>query len=101
MGSKVGDPDTYPDPHCEKSLFVLASRQKIPVLREENPAVDNRTICLPPVEFFKITHARKGYGRKILARNNRYGRKIPAFWSLEGDFLHSLLEKVTPENPVK
>ncbi len=38
--------------HCEKSLFVLASRQKIPVLRIENPAVDTRTICLMPIEFF-------------------------------------------------
>jgi hypothetical protein len=38
--------------HCEKSLFVLASRQKIPVLRTEIPAVDTRTICLPPIEFF-------------------------------------------------
>ncbi len=38
--------------HCEKSLFVLASRQKIPVLRIENPAVDTRTICLLPIEFF-------------------------------------------------
>jgi hypothetical protein len=65
--------------HCEKSLFVLASRQKIPVLRKENPVVDTRTICLPPIEFFKVTQ--KSYGWKILARNNRYGRKIPAFWS--------------------
>jgi hypothetical protein len=38
--------------HCEKSLFVLAFRQKIPVLRTENPAVDTRTICLLPIEFF-------------------------------------------------
>ncbi len=38
--------------HCEKSLFVLASRQKIPILRTENPAVDTRTICLLPIEFF-------------------------------------------------
>jgi hypothetical protein len=38
--------------HCEKNLFVLASRQKIPVLRTENPAVDTRTICLLPIEFF-------------------------------------------------
>ncbi len=38
--------------HCEKSLFVLASRQKIPVLRTENPAVDTRTICLLPIEIF-------------------------------------------------
>ncbi len=51
-------------PHCEKSLFVLASRQKIPVLRTENSAVDTRTICLPPIEFFKITHARKAMAGK-------------------------------------
>ncbi len=44
--------------HCEKSLFVLASRQKIPVLWTENPAVDTKRICLPPIEFFKIPHAR-------------------------------------------
>ncbi len=68
----------------KKSLFVLASRQKIPVLRTENPAVDTTTIYLPPIEF---------YGRKIQARNNRYGRKILAFWSLEGDFLHSIAGK--------
>jgi hypothetical protein len=37
---------------CEKSLFVLESRQKIPVLRTENPAVDTGEICLPPIEFF-------------------------------------------------
>jgi hypothetical protein len=50
--------------HCEKSLFVLASRQKIPVLRTENPAVDPITICLLPIEFFKITHARKATAGK-------------------------------------
>jgi hypothetical protein len=38
--------------HCEKSLFVLASSKKIPVLRTENPAVYTRTICLLPIEFF-------------------------------------------------
>jgi hypothetical protein len=50
--------------HCEKSLFVLDSRQKIPVLRKENPAVDTRTICLPPIEFFTIPHARQVTARK-------------------------------------
>jgi hypothetical protein len=35
----------------------------------------------------------KSNGRKIPARNNRYGRKIQAFWYLEGDFLHSLARK--------
>jgi hypothetical protein len=48
----------------KKSLFVLASRQKIPILRTENPAVDTRTICLLPIEFFKITHARKATAGK-------------------------------------
>ncbi len=76
--------------HCEKSLFVLASRQKIPVLRTENPAVDTRTICLLPIEFFKIPHTRKATAEK----NHRYGRKIPVFWSLGGDFLHSHAWKV-------
>jgi hypothetical protein len=66
--------------HCEKSLFVLASRQKISVLRIENPAVDTRTICLLPIEFFLKYPCQKSYGRKFPARNNRYGRKIPAFW---------------------
>jgi hypothetical protein len=66
----------FPSPseplHCEKSLFVLASRKKIPALRTEIPAVDTRTICHYPCQ--------KSYGRKIPARNNRYGRKFPAFW---------------------
>jgi hypothetical protein len=80
-------------PHCEKSLFVLASRQKIPVLKTENPAVDTRTICLPPIEFFLNYPCQKSNHQKIPAKNNRYGRKIPAFWYLEGDFLHSLAGK--------
>jgi len=28
-----------------------------------------------------------------MARNKRYGQKISAFWSLEGDFLNSLAGK--------
>ncbi len=35
----------------------------------------------------------KSYGRKIQARNNRFSRKIPAFWYLKGDFLHSRARK--------
>jgi hypothetical protein len=49
----------------KKSLFVLASRQKTPVLKTENPAVDARTICLPTIEFFKIPHARKATAGKF------------------------------------
>ncbi len=77
--------------HCEKSLFVLASRQKIPVLRTENPAVDTRTICLLPIEFFKIAHARKlwpkNFGQKQQIRPENPGLLVP--------------EKVRPENPGK
>jgi hypothetical protein len=79
--------------HCEKSLFVLAFRQKIPVLRKENPTVDTRTICLLPIEFFKITHARKATAGKSWPETTDTAGKIPAFWSLEGDFLHSLAGK--------
>ena len=82
--------DYYKREHCEKSLFVLASRLKIPVSRTENPAVNTRTTCLLPIEFFLNYPCQKSHGWKIPARNNRYGWKIPAFWSLEGDFLHSL-----------
>jgi hypothetical protein len=70
---------------CEKSLFVLSSHQKITLLRTENPGVDTRA------EY-----------QKILARNYRYGRKIPAFQSLEGDFFKFPLSgKVKAENPGK
>ncbi len=55
----------------EKSLFVLASRQKIPVLRIENTAVDTRTICLLSIEFFFNYPCQKSYGWKIPAKNNR------------------------------
>jgi hypothetical protein len=94
-GGAWSDQGSYSYPlQCEKSLFVLASRQKIPVLRTENPVVDTRTICLPPIEFFLNSPCQKSYSRKIPAKNYRYSRKIPTFWSLEGDFLHSHAWKV-------
>jgi hypothetical protein len=37
--------------------------------------------------------SQKSYAWKIQARNNRYSRKFPAFWSLEGGFLHSFAGK--------
>jgi hypothetical protein len=50
-------PGLQPLHTAKKTFFVLASRQKIPLLRtEKNPDVDTRTICLPPKEFFKILH---------------------------------------------
>jgi hypothetical protein len=59
--------------HCEKSLFVLAFRPKIPLLRIENPAVDTRMFFPPPTEFFIFPYTRK------------------IFRSLEEDFLHVLV----------
>ncbi len=76
--------------HCEKSPFVLASRQKIPVLRTENPAVNARTICLPPIEFFKIPHARKATAGK--SRPSGPWRET---------FYIPMPEKLRPENPSK
>ena len=57
--------------HCEKSLFVLAFHQKIPLPRIENPAADTRKFFPPPIDLIYIPHGRK------------------FFWSLEGDLLHS------------
>ncbi len=57
--------------HCEKSLFVLAFHQKIPIPRIENPAADTRKFFPPPIDLIYIPHGRK------------------FFWSLEGDLLHS------------
>jgi hypothetical protein len=57
--------------HCEKSLFVLASHQKIPLPRIENLAADTRKFFPPPIDLFHIPHVRKIFG------------------SLQGDLLHS------------
>ncbi len=76
---------------CVPSLLVLASRQKIPVLRAENPAVDTRTICLLPIELFKLPMPEKlrpeNPGQKQQIRPENPGLLVP--------------EKVRPENPGK
>ncbi len=35
-----------------KKAFFKASRQKIPLLRTQNPAFDTKTIYLPPILIF-------------------------------------------------
>ncbi len=87
--------------HCEKSLFVLASRQKIPVLRTENHAVHSRTICLPPIEFFKIPHERKTTaGKSRPETTDPAGKSQPSgLW--RETFYIPLPEKLRPENPSK
>jgi hypothetical protein len=74
----------------EKSLFVLAS------FPPENSRIkDRKSRCryqnnlTAAHRIFLNSPCQKSYGRKIPAKNYRYGRKILAFWYLEGDFLHS------------
>jgi hypothetical protein len=66
--------------HCEKSLLVLASPQKILLLRSENPAVDTRTIYLLPIDFFTIPLAKKraeNPGQYLQKRPENTGLLIP------------------------
>jgi hypothetical protein len=87
--------------HCEKSLFVLASRQKIPVLRTENPAVNTRTICLPPIEFFKIPHARKATAVKSRPETTDTAGKSRPSGPWRETYYIPMPEKLRPENPSK
>jgi hypothetical protein len=65
--------------HCEKNLFVLASHQKIPLPKLDNPAVHTGKFFPPPIDIFTFPHVRKLFG------------------SLEGDLLHSQM----PEKSVQ
>ncbi len=87
--------------HYEKSFFVLASRQKIPVLRAENPAVDTRTICLPPLKFFKISHARKATAGKSRPKTTDTAKKSRPSGPWRETFYIPMPEKLRPENPSK
>ncbi len=87
--------------HCEKSLFVLASRQKITVLRTENPAVDTRTICLPSIEIFKIPHARKATARKSRPKTTDTAGKSQPSGPWRETFYIPMPEKLRLENPSK
>jgi hypothetical protein len=87
--------------HCEKSLFVLASRQKIPILREENPALSTRTIFLLPIEFLKITHARKATAENSWPKTTYTAGKFWPSGLWRDTFYIPSPEKVMPENPGK
>jgi hypothetical protein len=87
--------------HCEKSLFVLASPQKIPVLRIENPAVNARTNCLTPIEFFNIPHARKATAGKSRPKTTDTARKSLPSGPWRRTFYIPMPEKLRPENPSK
>ncbi len=67
-------------PHCEKKPFCFS-------FPPENSRIkDRKSRCryqnnLPAAHRVFLNYpCQKSYSRKILARNNRYGRKIPAFW---------------------
>ncbi len=70
-------------------------------LPPENSHIKDQKSCCWYQKNLPATHrvflnspCQKSYGQKIPAKNYRYGRKIPAFWSLEGDFLDSHAWKV-------
>ncbi len=85
----------------QKDLFVLASRQKIPVLRIENPAFNTRTICLPPIEFFKIPHARKATAGKSRPETTDMARKSRPSGPWRETLYIPMPEKLRPETPSK
>ncbi len=67
----------------------------------ENPAVDTRTICLPPIEFFQIPHARKATAGKSRPETTDTAGK---FWPSDPwreTFYIPMPEKLRPENPSK
>jgi hypothetical protein len=51
--------------HCDKSLFVLASHQKIPVPRIDNPAVDTGIFFWPLIDLFSQSLVRQLFGSGI------------------------------------
>jgi hypothetical protein len=68
-------------------------------LGKENPAVSTRTIFLLPIEFFKITHARKATVGKFWPETTDMARKFRPSGLWRETFYIPLPEKVTPENP--
>jgi hypothetical protein len=67
----------------------------------ENPVVDTRTICLSPIEFFQIPHARKATGGKSRPETtNRAGKFWPSGPWRE-TFYITMTEKLRPKNPSK
>jgi hypothetical protein len=70
-------------------------------LRKENPAVSTRTIFLLPIEFFKITQARKATAGKFWPVTTDTDGKFRPSGLWRETFYIPLPEKVTPENPGK
>jgi hypothetical protein len=83
--------------HCEKSFIVLASNQKIPIPRIDNPAVDPSTFFPLPIDLLTFPHVRKLF--RSLDGNLLYSQMPKkVFRSLEWDILHSSMHarKVWP-----
>ncbi len=88
-------------PHCSHVLATFVCKQNICFrtlwkkpfcfsFPPENSRIkDRNSRCryqnnLPAAHTVFLNHpCQKSYGRKMPARNNRYGRKIPAFWCQE------------------
>jgi hypothetical protein len=61
-------------------------------------AIDTRTICLPPIEFFKITRARKATAGKSRPETTDTAGKSRHSGPWREPFYIPLPEKVRPEN---
>jgi hypothetical protein len=70
-------------------------------LRTENPADNTRTICLPPIEFFKIPHARKAMAGKSRPKTTDSAGKSRPSGPWRETFYIPMPEKLSPENPSK
>jgi hypothetical protein len=70
-------------------------------LRTENPTVDTRTICLPPIEFFKIPHGRKATAGKSWPKTTDMAGKSRPSGPWRETFYIPMSEKFRPENPSK
>jgi hypothetical protein len=67
----------------------------------ENPAVNTRTICLLPIEFFKIPHARKATAGKSRPETTDTAGKSRPSGPWRETFYIPMPEKLRPENPSK
>jgi hypothetical protein len=84
----------YPSPkYTLKKPFCFSFPPENSRIKDRKSRCQYQNNLLAAHRVFLNYPCQKSYSRKIAARNNRYGRKIPAFWWLEGDFLHSLARK--------
>ncbi len=70
-------------------------------LRTENPAVNTRTICMLPIEFFKSPHARKATAGKSRPETTEMAGESRPSGPWRETFYIPMPEKLRSENPSK